>query len=248
MFQNYFNFKKILKTLIITLWVLIGFYSAQIILAILFSVIHLLKIDLSSISDITINFVAASMMYVIILAIVVGVPWYVKKHRTSLSVLGLKRLPTWTDILLTPAAMIIYLLVSSVLIVTASNIMPWIDINQSQDTGFNGISFGVEYILAFIALVIIAPVAEEVIFRGYLYGNLRKNISVWWAIIITSVLFGFVHGAWNLAIDTFALSVVLCLLREKTGSLWSPILLHMAKNGLAFYILFINPSLLAILI
>jgi membrane protease YdiL (CAAX protease family) len=93
-------------------------------------------------------------------------------------------------------------------------------------------------------LIIVAPVAEEVLFRGYLYGKLRKSVPVWAAIGIVSVLFGSIHGQWNVAIDVFALSIVLCVLREITGSIWAGILLHMVKNGLAFYILFINPAVL----
>jgi len=130
----------------------------------------------------------------------------------------------------------------------ATNVLPGFNVNQVQDTGFDQLSARYEYILAFMTLVVIAPIAEEVLFRGYLYGKLKKFVPVWAAIVVTSVLFGFIHGAWNLAVDTFALSVVLCLLRESTGSIWSSILLHMAKNGIAFYILFINPSLLSILV
>ena len=76
-----------------------------------------------------------------------------------------------------------------------------------------------------------------------MYGKLKKFVPIWVAILVTSALFGSIHGAWNLAIDTFALSIVLCLLRESTGNIWASILLHMAKNGIAFYILFINPTL-----
>ena len=76
-------------------------------------------------------------------------------------------------------------------------------------------------------------------------GKLRKSMPVWAAIIITSLLFALVHFQWNVALDTFALSIVLCLLRLVTKSLWAPILLHAMKNGLAFYLLFINPSLIS---
>jgi membrane protease YdiL (CAAX protease family) len=101
--------------------------------------------------------------------------------------------------------------------------------------------------LAFVTLVVVAPIAEEIIFRGYMYGKLKKFVPIWVAILATSLLFGAVHGAWNLAIDTFALSIVLCSLREFTGNIWASILLHMVKNGIAFYILFIYPTLLTTL-
>ncbi|MEJ0073120.1 MAG: CPBP family glutamic-type intramembrane protease [Candidatus Saccharibacteria bacterium] len=41
------------------------------------------------------------------------------------------------------------------------------------------------------------------------------------------------------AIDTFTLSVVLCYIREKTGTLWSGVLIHALKNGIAFLSLYI---------
>ena len=114
---------------------------------------------------------------------------------------------------------------------------------KNEDVGFRQLNQRYEYILAFTTLIIIAPIAEEILFRGYLYGKLKKFVPIWVAILVTSALFGSIHGAWNLAIDTFALSIVLCLLRESTGNIWASILLHMAKNGIAFYILFINPTL-----
>ena len=96
-------------------------------------------------------------------------------------------------------------------------------------------------------LVIIAPVAEELLFRGYLLGKLRKHAPLWVAILVTSVIFGAIHLAWNVGIDVFALSIVLCVVRVVSGSLWPSIMLHMLKNGLAFYLLFINPTVLSTL-
>jgi membrane protease YdiL (CAAX protease family) len=93
--------------------------------------------------------------------------------------------------------------------------------------------------MAFIALVIIAPIAEEVLFRGYLYGKLRSHASVLVATLLTSALFGAVHMQWNVAIDTFILSLAMCYLRELTGTIWAGTLVHMIKNGLAFTLIFI---------
>jgi membrane protease YdiL (CAAX protease family) len=35
----------------------------------------------------------------------------------------------------------------------------------------------------------------------------------------------------------------MCVMREHTGAIWITILMHMAKNGLAFYLLFVNPQI-----
>ena len=47
---------------------------------------------------------------------------------------------------------------------------------------------------------------------------------------------------WAVTIDTFVLSLMLCALREYTGAIWAGVLLHAIKNGLAFYLLFVNPN------
>ena len=58
------------------------------------------------------------------------------------------------------------------------------------------------------------------------------------AIFLVSLLFGVVHLQWNVGVNVFAMSVVLCGLREITGTIYSGIVLHILKNGIAFYILY----------
>lgn len=237
--------KRGLWVLGVVLWVFGGFFGAQIIVTAFVWLLKMANIPFANLNSSILETVLAALIYLVTLGLVIGLPWLVKKRRTTLSDVGLQRLPTWTDIIMAPAGLIVYLALSSILVTVASNVFPWFNVSQPQDTGFSQqISYGYEYILAFVTLVIIAPVAEEVIFRGYLFSRLKKYAPVWVAIAVTSIVFGALHGAWNLAVDTFALSVVMCLLRQNTGSLWASILLHMSKNGLAFYILFINPTFL----
>ena len=58
--------------------------------------------------------------------------------------------------------------------------------------------------------------------------------------ILTSIVFAFLHGQWNVAVTVFALSLILCSMREITGTIWSGVLLHMLSNGIAFYLLYIG--------
>ena len=233
--------------IILPIWVYVSFYGAQLLIQGLVLLLTTFKVPISSFNPAVLNTTLAALLYILTFALAVGVPLIVNKSRLSLADVGLSRLPSWTDILLTPAALIIYFILSAILILIATNILPGFNINQVQDTGFSQLNARYEYILAFITLVIVAPLSEEILFRGYLFGKLKKFAPVWVSIIVTSALFGFIHGAWNLAIDTFALSVVLCLLRELTGSIWASVLLHMTKNGIAFFILFVYPSLFSIL-
>lgn len=122
-----------------------------------------------------------------------------------------------------------------------------IDVNQQQNVGFNNVHGTVPLALTFVSLVVLPPLAEEILMRGLLYGSLKKVMRALWAAVLTSAIFASAHlpegsgggPLWVAAIDTFTLSLVLCYLREKTGSLWSGITLHGVKNGIAFVALFI---------
>lgn len=229
---------------ILPAWVFGGFLVAQLLVGGLVWLLKVLHVPLSSINHNVLMTALAALIYLVMIGVVIGLPWLLKKRRITLQDIGLQRLPTWTDIWMAPTGFIVYFVLSALLIMLATSLFPWFNVGQVQDTGFSQLNLRYEYILAFFTLVIVAPVAEEVIFRGYLFGKLKKFVPIWIAVLVTSLLFGFIHGAWNLAIDTFALSIVMCLLRLGTGSIWAPILLHMTKNSIAFYILFINPTLL----
>lgn len=160
--------------------------------------------------------------------------------------LGLKGLPTWTDIGLAPVGFIVATLLAAGLVAIFS-IFPWFDAEQVQEVGFSFYLTGVERIVAFLILVVVAPIAEELIFRGWLYGKLRPMLSekmsdrasMIISIFLVSLLFGIVHMQWNVGVNVFAMSIVLCGLREITGTIYAGILMHMIKNGVAFFLLYV---------
>ncbi len=78
--------------------------------------------------------------------------------------------------------------------------------------------------------VIVAPVAEETIFRGYLHGVIRKYGGHWCAIGVNSLLFAAIHGHAPSLGGLFVLAVALSLVYEHTGSLWAPIAMHATFN------------------
>ncbi|MBR2709343.1 CPBP family intramembrane metalloprotease [Candidatus Saccharibacteria bacterium] len=166
-----------------------------------------------------------------------------KKMREEL---GLKGLLTWTDFGLAPVGFVVYLLVAAG-ITALFSVFPWFDANEAQEVGFNYYVNGIDRMIAFVVLVVIAPIAEEIIFRGWLYGKLRNTIlgkfsntvSVIASTLLVSLVFGIVHLQWNVGVNVFAMSIVLCVLREITGTIHSGILLHIIKNCVAFYLLYV---------
>ena len=161
--------------------------------------------------------------------------------------LGLRDTPTWTDIGLAPVGFIVSLIIAAGL-TAVFNAFPWFDANEAQTLGFsNYLAPGFDRIVGFFTLVVIAPIAEEIIFRGWLYGKIRERLNgkladIWGIILsslIVSVLFGIIHLQWNVGVTVFALSLVLCTLREITGTIYAGILTHMIKNGVAFYLIYV---------
>ncbi|MBQ6593574.1 CPBP family intramembrane metalloprotease [Candidatus Saccharibacteria bacterium] len=175
----------------------------------------------------------------IILTFVV-LPKIYKKLASDREEVGLKDYPTWTDIGLAPVGWIVST-IGAGLLMTFFNQFSWFEIGQAQDTGFSPYMNGGERIIAFLVLVILAPIAEEVIFRGWLYGKLRACTNLVTSILITSLLFAIMHWQWNVSVNVFALSVVLCGMREITGTIYAGILTHMLKNGIAFFLLYVIP-------
>ena len=160
--------------------------------------------------------------------------------------LGLSGWPTWTDIGLAPVGFIVYIILATGATAIFS-IFPWFNAEQAQDVGFSVYSTGLDRVIAFFTLVVVAPIAEEIIFRGWLYGKLREKFNgrmpdragMILAILLVSLLFGIVYLQWNVGVNVFAMSIVLCGLREITGTIYAGILMHMVKNGVAFYLLYV---------
>lgn len=85
---------------------------------------------------------------------------------------------------------------------------------------------------------VIAPLGEEALFRGVLYGWLRRKWGPLAGTIVSALLFGIPH--WNPYWAAFAtvMGMVLAVVYEKSGSLWPPILLHMSYNCTGIVVLY----------
>lgn len=240
--------KKIAKVLILCAWVIVAFYGIEKLIAIL--LVHIVPNNWLTQPFWTTIYAALS--YSISLAVIIFIPWKLFKEKTTREELGLKGLPTWTDLGLAPAGFIVYLFLAGAILSIFSQLFPWFDMSEAQETGFDNLVFGFDRIVALIALVVIAPIAEEIVFRGWFYAKTKKVLMkktgkkkikelpvIVTATLLVSAVFGLLHGQWNVGINVFAMSLVLCALREITGTIHAGILLHMIKNAVAFYLLYI---------
>jgi membrane protease YdiL (CAAX protease family) len=90
-------------------------------------------------------------------------------------------------------------------------------------------------VLAVVMIAGLAPIAEELFFRGFLFAGLRTRWSLWPAAITSGLIFGLVHAPTGITtvVPLAALGLALCWLYDRTGSLWPCVIAHMINNGLA---------------
>jgi membrane protease YdiL (CAAX protease family) len=92
---------------------------------------------------------------------------------------------------------------------------------------------GFETVVAFVAAGLVAPIAEELLFRGLLYRVARSRWGALGAAVITSLFFGIAHWEpWSL-FGLIGLGLMLCWLYERTGSLLAPMIAHATHNTIS---------------
>ncbi len=177
-----------------------------------------------------------SLVEILTLAVVIG---YIKLHKSDLGVLGL-RLKHALSVFWAIPTYVAYFIVTALTISWLSHIFPGFNADENQSIPFStSISGSLRLGIVFMILVVLVPITEEVLFRGFLYKGFKSKAGPVMAALLTSGLFGLAHMQWNISIDTFILSFFLIYLYEKTESLWPSIALHSIKNCLAFLVLFI---------
>ncbi len=236
------NLSRFLKTVGAVGLVIYGFFVAQVIVALLLDVlVQIGFITSQSLHSATVQFNASVSAYILAIFIILGIFTAIRNSTKGIAkILAIDRLPKWSSLYYVLIGYGVYFLLSIAFLLIAQVIIPGFSVDQKQEVGFDQLGSNFEYIMAFIALVILAPIVEEVIFRGFLFTQVRKNINFWWTTLIVSLVFGLIHLQWNVGVDVFALSLVLCYVREKTGTIWAGIGIHMLKNLLAYTILFLQ--------
>jgi len=134
---------------------------------------------------------------------------------------------------------LLYLLLINVIAVSEQLI--GIQQENLNDTSISGMAMQ-DYGKTFALAVFLAPLVEEPLFRGMLFGSVRSR-NRWCAYILTVLLFGLYH-IWQLVavlkdlsyllliIDYIPGGLVLCWVYDRTSCIWTPIALHMFINYL----------------
>lgn len=86
-------------------------------------------------------------------------------------------------------------------------------------------------VLMAIAAALVAPICEEIVFRGYLYPVAKRYIGPWMAALCTALVFSAAHGSLAALLPLFVFGLVLVAIYEWTGSIWAPMAVHFLFNA-----------------
>jgi membrane protease YdiL (CAAX protease family) len=102
------------------------------------------------------------------------------------------------------------------------------DYQRSLDTFFRA-----QAVPMLVTVIVAAPLAEEVFFRGCALPALSRSMRPILAILISSAMFAFLHGSAVGFVGLMEIGVLLAALRWWSGSLWASIIAHAVNNGVA---------------
>ena len=100
------------------------------------------------------------------------------------------------------------------------------------------------YLMAFFG-ILVAPVLEELFFRGMLYPTLRRAMGIVPGLILTAAAFAAIHGAqlgyaWAPILSIFVVGLALTVVRQVTDSVAAGVLMHSGYNSTLFVLLWIG--------
>jgi membrane protease YdiL (CAAX protease family) len=100
----------------------------------------------------------------------------------------------------------------------------------------------VDVALLILAVVIVASIAEEMLFRGFLQGALERSMDVTKAVLLSAFIFTLLHfNPWWL-IDILIAGVFLGVMSWKSQSLWPCVIVHAVNNGLGIVFVHVDES------
>lgn len=186
------------------------------------------------------NFVASAIIYGIVLLLI----WWrtVRTYHVGWSALGVRKAPVAAFALMIPVYIVMVLIAGGLgelvnkLFYGGKAQNPQID----AITGGGGFSW-IALITAILSASIIAPIVEELLFRGMLYGLLRSRWpSAVLAVIADGALFAAAHGIGLILASIFVVGVTLCIVYEKTKSTLVTMTLHCLFNSVSVATVFIT--------
>lgn len=164
-----------------------------------------------------------------------GVIWlFLKKYKVGWGSVGLRKFNVIKACLLIIALFIVFLAIAWLALLLTQILVPGFNAAQEQVNEFTTAATDSSKIVSFFALVIIPPIVEEILFRGFMFPAFSKRVGIFFGALFSSLLFGFAHLQANVGVYTVVLGLLLCFMYRRTNSIIPGMVLHMINNYVAF--------------
>lgn len=184
-----------------------------------------------------------ALQYVVVAGGTIGVIYLRVRQRSShpLRTLGLRARRAWRLIGVGIAGYSVFLTVMvAVAIIIGAIFGGGIRLAQTAEEIVGSAQSPGEIAVYFVLVCVLAPIAEEVIFRGYVYGGLRRFLPARHAIILGAALFAGVHLNSDAFLVIALIGALLCLLYERTRSLLPGMIAHGLHNCLVLAVMLLQ--------
>ncbi len=174
---------------------------------------------------------------IVVYVSVIGGVWLAVTRRGRSPALTLAFRPVkWWIVLLGAVATVALSFVADILLQSLAH-----DTQSQMTEAIQGMTMTPALAAVSVAMIaVLAPIGEEMLFRGLLFGWLRAHWPFWLTALVTSALFGLAHGNLEYAVVAGILGLLLAYLRERTGSLWASIGAHILNNAFAVLLIMLT--------
>ena len=178
---------------------------------------------------------AAQTPWILLIAIAISLPTYYLFYRerrqellTFVSVRGIG--PLSIPVLIVFSISVSFILDLVLMLLSQLDIFSQVFNSYEQVSGF---IFGGGFFLTLLSVGIIGPVFEEILFRGLIFGELRKITKVKAALIIQALLFGIYHMNIIQGVYAVLLGLLIGFVYYRSNSIIAPIIMHVTINSLS---------------
>ncbi|MCE9520144.1 MAG: CPBP family intramembrane metalloprotease [Verrucomicrobia bacterium] len=187
----------------------------------------------------------ASMLFMLVVALMILVYMRIRGQEPG-EMFGIRQLPPLRALLFGAASLVlIYGVMTGVYYLVKELVFDgkWPDDSAQESIKDFQASASILYkIMLGLGAVVIAPVAEETIFRGFFYGVTKRFSDRWFAAVFTSVIFACVHCHFGSALPLFTLAMGFAIAYEITGCLLVPVAMHSLFNAFNLLLLIFGPK------
>lgn len=222
--------KNFFKSLLLSLAYFAIYFASQILAIIIISAYFAINsaiifgnINQINFENLIINKMGIILVVSSLISLIIYVLIFKIRDKSFMKNLSFKRIPVKYALFLSLFSICISLFTISLVNILTPVFPDYSKVSQDMATGMNSI-------LGILAVVLFAPIFEEILFRGLIFKELYKSSPLWLSLILQAIIFGVAHGNKLQFIYTFILGLALALTYHWSNSIITPIILHCTYN------------------